>query len=376
MNAKERWLHICCWYPNHDNPKEALWIRDHIRSLEPYTDNHVIHFEVKQSDRWAFDKGDYSDNESFFILKTPIKTWFFIELLASGLLAAYLFFFVKLDSYKGINFHIAYPLLTYFHYWKKLIKKKKIVVTEHWSAYHYNFSVANPHKTQRAKNIFRHNEFTLVVVSKALGEDIRHFSGCANLPYHIVPNVVSLPFTNIKQHKEAGGFFMINNWGKPKRPLLVLEAYKKYLAIKGRLALPLIIAGYGTQIPDIQVFIEEHHLNAHIQIVGKLDKAEIAWHMESAAALLQPSDYETFSVVTAEALCCGLPVIASNVGGIKELITDAEYGLLVNNELSEWVNALTHFDADKYSRDNIKTCFQKRYSSETVGYLYSHVLSD
>jgi glycosyltransferase involved in cell wall biosynthesis len=80
--------------------------------------------------------------------------------------------------------------------------------------------------------------------------------------------------------------------------------------------------------------------------------------------------------VTAEALCCGLPVIASNVGGIKELITDAEYGLLVNNELSEWVNALTHFDADKYSRDNIKTYFQKRYSSETVGYLYSHILND
>ncbi|MGZ8917157.1 MAG: glycosyltransferase [Methylobacter sp.] len=376
MSDKERWLHICYWYPNHDNPKEALWIRDHIRSLDAHVDNRVIHFEVKQSDKWSFNRGNYSENESYLVLKTPIKTWFLIELLASWMLAVYLFFFVKLDHYKGINFHIAYPLLTYFHLWKRLFKKKKIVVTEHWSAYHYNFSVADPHKTQRAKNIFRNNDFALIVVSKALGEDIREFSGCENLSYHVVPNVVSLPHIDIKQPKKDAGFFMINRWGFPKRPFLLLEAYKKYLEIKGDSALPLTIAGYGPQLPDILAFITDQQLDNHVHVLGQLDKSEIVQYLCSASALLQPTDYETFSVVTAEALCCGLPVIASNVGGIKELIVDAHYGLLVENEISAWFNALNNFEPKSFAKNRIKEFYQERYSSVTVGQMYYQVLRD
>ena len=42
-----------------------------------------------------------------------------------------------------------------------------------------------------------------------------------------------------------------------------------------------------------------------------------------------PSVYEPFGIINLEAMACGTPVVASAVGGIKEVVVDGETGLLV-----------------------------------------------
>src|SRR5204863_4212602 len=82
--------------------------------------------------------------------------------------------------------------------------------------------------------------------------------------------------------------------------------------------------------------IAELDLTAHVDLLGQLDEQHVAQEMRAAHAMVHASDYETYSAVCAEALCCGTPVIASGVGGIPELVGPGEGQLVATNTAEEW----------------------------------------
>jgi glycosyltransferase involved in cell wall biosynthesis len=66
-----------------------------------------------------------------------------------------------------------------------------------------------------------------------------------------------------------------------------------------------------------------------IEILGALSPAQVAYEMGRAAALVLPSIwYENFPRTLVEAFSAGLPVIASRIGALAELVTEGETGLL------------------------------------------------
>ena len=54
-----------------------------------------------------------------------------------------------------------------------------------------------------------------------------------------------------------------------------------------------------------------------------------------AAVFCCPSIYEPFGIINLEAMACGTPVVASAVGGIKEVVVSGETGYLVDPDLSD-----------------------------------------
>ncbi len=66
----------------------------------------------------------------------------------------------------------------------------------------------------------------------------------------------------------------------------------------------------------------------------------------AADAFVLPSSYETFSLVAFEAAASGLPVIASDVNGVRELITSGESGYLVEPRAEEIAARLRELAAD------------------------------
>jgi glycosyltransferase involved in cell wall biosynthesis len=81
--------------------------------------------------------------------------------------------------------------------------------------------------------------------------------------------------------------------------------------------LPLVVVGDGPLRREVP------------QALGFLPHEELGRHYGRAAVVACPSRREGFGVVAAEAMAHGRPVVASAVGGLLDLVTDEETGLLV-----------------------------------------------
>ncbi len=366
----EKVLHITNWYPNAEKPFEALWIRNHIKSLESSVENEVYHVCVKEGS-WKISQGTTSEGTHFLFLYAPVKRWFFIELLTFWLLWR-LLKTVDANQFDLVNVHIAYPLLTYFHRLKKHVKVP-IVITEHWSAYHFNFGVKK--QLPRIHRIFQQG-IPLITVSKALANDIQSFAKTKNMDSYVVPNCINTTVFHPPAEKKSGQhFFMVSNWGPPKDPFSIIRAFGNLL--KQYPEARLRIGGYGTQEQEICSLIEDLNLSNEISFIGKLDSEQIASEMRKANFFIHGSRYETFSVVCAEALCCGTPVIASGVGGIIEFVHEKNGILVVGEEQNVWEQSLKEaIQKEFWPASKIAEEAKQRFDFTSVGERYHRVYQE
>jgi starch synthase len=70
-------------------------------------------------------------------------------------------------------------------------------------------------------------------------------------------------------------------------------------------------------------------------IKDQLPRPELIQVLSHAAVFACPSIYEPLGIVNLEAMACEIPVVASDVGGIPEVVIDESTGLLVHYEESE-----------------------------------------
>jgi glycosyltransferase involved in cell wall biosynthesis len=95
----------------------------------------------------------------------------------------------------------------------------------------------------------------------------------------------------------------------------------------GGVSAPLHIAGSGPLLKDVQSAAAEHP--ASVSHLGHLSRQDLWTQMQQARALVFPSNwYENFPVTLVEAFACGLPVIASRLGAMAEIVDDGRTGLL------------------------------------------------
>jgi colanic acid/amylovoran biosynthesis glycosyltransferase len=112
-----------------------------------------------------------------------------------------------------------------------------------------------------------------------------------------------------------------------KGQLLLLEAFVDALA-RGANA-ELVLVGDGELRDELESFIEQHGLAAHVRITGWLDGNDVRQELLAARALVLPSFAEGLPVVIMEAFALGRPVLSTYVAGIPELVKGGDNGWLV-----------------------------------------------
>jgi glycosyltransferase involved in cell wall biosynthesis len=91
----------------------------------------------------------------------------------------------------------------------------------------------------------------------------------------------------------------------------------------------LLIAGKGAEEQNLRSLTQELGITEQVMFVGHLNQKILAGYIKNSLALVLPSLTEGLPRVVIEAQLLGKPVIASRVGGIPEIITDGETGILV-----------------------------------------------
>lgn len=97
----------------------------------------------------------------------------------------------------------------------------------------------------------------------------------------------------------------------------------------------LTIVGDGPERPALEQRSAELGLNGHVRFAGAIANERLPGYFSSADVFIGPSvveangDTESFGVVFAEAMASGCPVVATEVGGIGDLVVKDETGLLV-----------------------------------------------
>ncbi len=73
----------------------------------------------------------------------------------------------------------------------------------------------------------------------------------------------------------------------------------------------------------------QHGLDNMILFLGKRGQDTLPYYYSAAEMVVMPSHYESFGMVALEAMACGTPVVASQVGGLAFLVKDGETGFVV-----------------------------------------------
>jgi len=117
---------------------------------------------------------------------------------------------------------------------------------------------------------------------------------------------------------------------------------------------------------------------SEIEWLGSRSREEVSRAMAEASVLILPSTwYEGFPLVVAEAFAAGLPIIASRIGALAEIVSDERTGFLVSpgnpDELGKAVSrAFSHREKLKVIRFQARSEFERKYTAEAN---YAHLIA-
>lgn len=91
----------------------------------------------------------------------------------------------------------------------------------------------------------------------------------------------------------------------------------------------LLVIGDGREREELHQYAEVLGIDRHLRWCGAVMYEEALRYYAVIDLLIVPSQYEGFGLTAAEAMAAGLPVIASNVDGLREVVEDGVSGILV-----------------------------------------------
>ena len=241
-----------------------------------------------------------------------------------------------------------------------------VVITERFS----DLASHNLGYFQRMKTRFAMNRaYRILPVSNALKEAIETY-GISN-DFQVVPNVVNTDTFHPLHRGNQGGnrkrILLVANLTPIKGIPYLLQALAKIK--EKRQDFVLDIVGDGAKRGEYEELTEELGLQDVIKFHGRKLKEEVAAFMRSSDFLVLPSLYETFGAVIIEALASGKPVVASDIGGIKDIITE-DLGILTPpgdmHRLSQAIESMLDNHAN-YSPEELSEYAKAKYGYEPVG---------
>jgi alpha-maltose-1-phosphate synthase len=202
----------------------------------------------------------------------------------------------------------------------------------------------------------------VIAVSEAMGEDVHTLYGVPRERIQVIHNGIDL-----NQYKPTPDPAVLVRHGiDPGKPFVLFVG--RITRQKGIIHLVHAIphlhpgsqvvlcagapdtAAIGQEMAEAVEQARQRTPNPIVWIAQMLPKKDIIPLYSQAALFVCPSVYEPFGIINLEAMACGTPVVASAVGGIKEVVVPGETGLLVPFE-SRGATDFEPRDAERFVHD-------------------------
>jgi glycosyltransferase involved in cell wall biosynthesis len=136
----------------------------------------------------------------------------------------------------------------------------------------------------------------------------------------------------------------------------------------------LIIAGWGTEEDNLKRQVERLGLQDRIHFAGNIPHHELPKWLNAGDLFVISSRNEGYPNALVEALACGLPIVASRVGGVPEIVTSPDIGLLTEAENPRaTADAITRALEMAWDRDMLSRVAHRRSWDNVAGDMAAHI---
>jgi len=152
-------------------------------------------------------------------------------------------------------------------------------------------------------------------------------------PIEVVPN-----FVNCDLYKRSDDMNLRAQWAPGGEPLVmhlsnfrpvkrITDVVEIFALVREKIPAKLVMMGDGPDRGAAEYIVRKKKLTKDVFFLGKQDRVQDKLGL--ADLFLLPSDLESFGLAALEAMACEVPVVASNTGGLPEVVTHGVDGYLV-----------------------------------------------
>jgi glycosyltransferase involved in cell wall biosynthesis len=194
--------------------------------------------------------------------------------------------------------------------------------------------------------------------------------GFTTKPIDCIPIGIKLPETQTNMKKENGSIVYVGRLEKFKGVMDLINAMPSVLESVPDARLEL--AGDGSYLSELKERVEQLGLKNSVEFKGQVSQVNVARMFAKATTVVVPSTWpETFGKVGVEAMGLGAPVVATDVGGVRDWLHDGQNGILVEpGNPDQLANAIVKIinnpklraDMSKYARSSTEDFTTDRFA--------------
>jgi glycosyltransferase involved in cell wall biosynthesis len=368
-------LFLSQWYPNRYDQMAGLFVRKHAEAVSLYcqvkvlyvhADETIQNFEIhEETHNNITELTVYYPAKSNNYLKKFKKTGNYFRAYQKG---------YKMITKDGFTPDIVHAnILTrtgFIAYFLKKTKGIPYVISEHWSRYLKNRDSYKGILRKIITKIAVKNASAILPVSENLKKAmLAHHLNNSN--YKIINNVVDNYFFEVKtiEVRTRKRILHVSCFDEAAKNIKgILNA--TFELSKKRQDFELIIIGTGIDFENVRNFAENLGFqNGIVHFLGEKTPQEVANWMQNSDFFVLFSNYETASVVIAESLISGIPIISTDVGIASQYINNSNGFLIPFNDEIVLLNKMNFMldNFSKYDSKQIKLEAQNIFSYSEIG---------
>lgn len=337
---------------------------EHARAAARHADVAVVHLERSETARGISVSYDASTAPPVWHVRYPHRP---------TALSMFMHMVAALVGYRAVRRAGFVPDVLHAHFFLAgvpavligRLARLPVVLTEHWSIFLPEDPMLLTAAMRRSAAFAFRNADVVLPVSEALENGIESH-GLKARRFEVVRNVVDTALFQLGSDARNGRLLAVGSFYPAKGYDTLLATVAHLVRAGAKVALDIV--GDGPQRAECEALARSLGIEDNVSFHGLLAKPAVARMMREAELLVLSSRYDNNPCVVMEALACGLPVVATAVGGVPELIDDSNGRLAKPEDPESMATAIRTAlgKIDSFDRAAVSNAACTRYGTETI----------